>query len=230
MGRASDSDFAYSTSSSQAQRKPLFDNAAGKRDFRWVELMEATNNLSEEFIVGTGGYGHIYKAELFSGETVAIKRIHRKNDPFSDKSFMREIRTLGRIRHRHILILLGYCGNGGEGTNLLIYEYMENGSMWDWLHKKPVNEKKKILEWHARLKIAVGLSHGLEYLHHDCVPRILHRDVNSSNILLDAKMEAHLGDFVLAKPLADHYDSLNIESTCGLWVLMATLLQSMLIP
>ncbi|XP_075477184.1 LRR receptor-like serine/threonine-protein kinase GSO1 [Primulina tabacum] len=85
----------------------------------------------------------------------------------------------------------------------------------DWLHKKPVNEKKKILEWDARLKIAVGLSQGLEYLHHDCVPKILHRDVKSSNILLDADMEAHLGDFGLAKTLADHYDSLNTES--NLW-------------
>lgn len=110
--------------------------------------------------------------------------------------------------------MLGYCSNGGEGANLLIYEYMENGSMWDWLHKKPVNEKK-ILEWDARLKIAVGLSQGLEYLHHDCVPRILHRDVKSSNILLDTNMEAHLGDFGLAKPLANHYDSLNTES--NLW-------------
>ncbi|KAG8385045.1 hypothetical protein BUALT_Bualt03G0000600 [Buddleja alternifolia] len=213
--RASELDSAYSSSSSQAQRRPLFEN--GRHDFRWIDIMEATNNLSEEFIVGSGGSGTIYRAELFSGETVAIKRIARKDDPFLDKSFAREIKTLGRIRHRHLVRLLGYCSNKRAGSNLLIYEYMENGSVWDWLYKQPFmnDNKKKILDWDARLKIAVGLAQGLEYLHHDCVPKILHRDVKSGNLLLDAKMEAHLGDFGLAKPLTDNHDSLNTDS--NLW-------------
>ncbi|KAL2474011.1 LRR receptor-like serine/threonine-protein kinase GSO1 [Forsythia ovata] len=216
LRRASEVDSAYSSSSSQAQRRPLFDNAAAKRDFRWVDIMEATNNLSDEFIIGSGGSGTIYKAELFTGETVAIKRIPRKDDLLLDRSFAREIRTLGRIRHRHLARLLGYCSNRGAGSNLLIYEYMENGSLWDWLHKQTMNDKKKkSIDWEARLKIAVGLAQGLEYLHHDCVPKIIHRDVKSSNLLLDANMEAHLGDFGLAKSLTDDYDSLDTGS--NLW-------------
>ncbi|KAL0398070.1 UNVERIFIED_CONTAM: LRR receptor-like serine/threonine-protein kinase GSO1 [Sesamum radiatum] len=108
LRRGSALDSAYSSSSSQAQRRPLFDNAAAKNDFRWIDIMEATNNLSEEFIIGSGGSGTIYKAELFTGETVAIKRIVRKDDPMLDRSFAREIKTLGRIRHRHLVRLLGY--------------------------------------------------------------------------------------------------------------------------
>lgn len=109
--------------------------------------------------------------------------------------------------------LLGYCSNKGGGSNLLIYEYMENGSVWDWLHQQPVNgKKKKNLEWEPRLRIAVGLAQGVEYLHHDCVPKIIHRDIKSSNILLDSNMEAHLGDFGLAKALVENYDSVNTES------------------
>lgn len=171
------------------------------------------NNLSTEFIIGSGGSGTVYKAELFNGEIVAIKRIPSKDDLLLDKSFAREIKTLWRIRHRHLVRLMGYCNNRGEGSNLLIYEHMENGSVWDWLHKQPANNKtKKCLDWEARLKIAVGLAQGIEYLHHDCVPKIIHRDIKSSNILLDSNMEAHLGDFGLAKAIKDNYDSFNTES------------------
>lgn len=108
---------------------------------------------------------------------------------------------------------MGYCSSKSEGLNLLIYEYMENGSVWDWFHdeKPEVEKKKKVLDWEARLRIAVGLAQGVEYLHHDCVPPILHRDIKSSNVLLDSNMEAHLGDFGLAKVLTENYDT-NTES------------------
>lgn len=177
-----------------------------KQDFRWEDIMEATNNLSSEFIIGTGGSGVIFKAELPNGETVAVKKISSKDDSLlANKSFVREVKTLGRIRHRHLVKLMGYCSRkGAAGANLLIYEYMENGSVWDWLHKQPVNGKKKrSLDWEERLRIAVGLAQGVEYLHHDCIPKIIHRDIKSSNVLLDSNMEAHLGDFGLAKPLID---------------------------
>ncbi|KAL0834435.1 hypothetical protein Bca101_086324 [Brassica carinata] len=143
--------------------------------------MDATNNLSEEFMIGSGGSGQIYKAELENGETVAAKKILWKDDLMSNKSFSRE----------------------SEGLNLLIYEYMENGSVWDWFHdeKPEVEKKKKVLDWEARLRIAVGLAQGVEYLHHDRVPPILHRDIKSSNVLLDSNMEAHLGDFEYAYSL-----------------------------
>jgi serine/threonine protein kinase len=93
---------------------------------------------------------------------------------------------------------------------------MENGSLWDWLHGKPGNASKlkKRLDWETRFKIGVGLAQGVEYLHHDCVPKIIHRDIKSSNILLDSKMEAHLGDFGLAKALIESYDSNTESNSC----------------
>lgn len=174
--------------------------------------MKATKNLSDEFIIGSGGSGRIYKAELDSGETVAVKRILWKDDCLLNKSFVSEVKTLGGIKHRHLVKLMGYVTNRGAGSNLLIYEYMENGSVWDWLHKQPANTKmKNILDWRARLKIAVGLAQGVEYLHHDCEPMIIHRDIKTSNILLDADMEAHLGDFGLAMAISERCDS-SMES------------------
>ncbi|KAF5733585.1 LRR receptor-like serine/threonine-protein kinase GSO1 [Tripterygium wilfordii] len=214
MKRAKEVNCAYSSSSSQAQRRLLFPNGAGKRDYRWEDIMEATNGLNDEFIIGSGGSGKIYRAEFSTGETFAVKRILWKDDFLLNKSFAREVTTLGRIRHRHLVKLMGYCSNRGAGSNLLIYQYMENGSVWDWLHQKTVdNKKKKCLDLEARLKIAVGLAHGVEYLHHDCVPKIVHRDIKSSNVLVDSNMEAHLGDFGLAKAIAEDHDDSYTESS-----------------
>ena len=103
-------------------------------------------------------------------------------------------------------------GSGGfMGTYLS--EYMENGSVWDWLHGEPLKLKGR-LDWDTRFRIAVGLAHGMEYLHHDCVPKILHRDIKSSNILLDSNMEAHLGDFGLAKTLVENHESITESNSC----------------
>nr|KYP34130.1 LRR receptor-like serine/threonine-protein kinase GSO1 [Cajanus cajan] len=192
------------------------DDASGSAGLNeWEDIMDATNNLSDDFMIGSGGSGKIYKAELATGETVAVKKISTKDEFLLNKSFIREVKTLGRIRHRHLVKLIGYCTNRNKEAcwNLLIYEYMENGSVWDWLHGKPAkaSKVKRSLDWETRLKIAVGLAQGVEYLHHDCVPKIIHRDIKSSNVLLDSKMEAHLGDFGLAKALNENYDS-NTES------------------
>ncbi|GJT51432.1 LRR receptor-like serine/threonine-protein kinase GSO1 [Tanacetum coccineum] len=214
--RAGDGTSTYYSSSfsSRQQKRPLFFKWGSTRnDFRWEDIMEATNNMSDEFIIGAGGSGTIYRAELTTGEIVAIKRIPWKDDAFLDKSFAREVNTIGRIKHRRLVKLLGYCSNKGAGSNLLIYEYMENGSVYDWLHQEPGSiKKKKTLDWDARLNIAVGLAQGVEYLHHDCVPKIIHRDIKSANILLDVNMDAHLGDFGLAKAITENLDSLTSNS------------------
>jgi len=156
--------------------------------------MKATENLSDEFIIGSGGFGTIYRAEMRNGEVFAVKKIiFSDDDPLQDKSFIRELQTLGKIRHRHLVKLIGWCSH--QGTNLLVYDYMPNGSLWDRLH----GSLAKKLFWEDRLKIAIGMVEGVAYFHHDCVPRIIHRDIKSSNILIDSEGEAHVGDFGLAK-------------------------------
>ncbi|URE36687.1 LRR receptor-like serine threonine-protein kinase [Musa troglodytarum] len=192
--------------SSPIGHRQLITKGSMRRELTWKAIMEATCNLSHEFAIGSGGSGIVYRAELPTGETVTVKKIlhnNRENLMLQENSFVREVKTLGRIRHRHLANLLG-CLSSNHGEHLLIYEYMENGSLWDWLHKPEKSQKRnRELSWEARLRIAIGLAKGVEYLHHDCVPSILHRDIKSGNVLLDGDMEAHLGDFGLAKAAAE---------------------------
>lgn len=154
--------------------------------------------LKEDNIIGKGGSGVVYKGLMPKGEEVAVKRLPAiGKGSFYDHGFSAEIQTLGKIRHRHIVKLLGFCSN--QQTNLLVYEYMQNGSLGDLLH----GTKSGHLQWDTRYKIAIEAAKGLCYLHHDCCPRILHRDVKSNNILLDSNFEAHVADFGLAKFLQD---------------------------
>uniref|UniRef100_A0A0A9FM95 non-specific serine/threonine protein kinase n=1 Tax=Arundo donax TaxID=35708 RepID=A0A0A9FM95_ARUDO len=196
---------AFSSSLGSSNRQLVVKGSA-RREFRWEAIMEATANLSDQFAVGSGGSGTVYRAELPTGETVAVKRIaHMDSDVLlHDKSFTREVKILGRVRHRHLVKLLGFVTSHDGG--MLVYEFMENGSLYDWLHGGAAggDRKKRVLSWDARLQVAAGLAQGVEYLHHDCVPRIVHRDIKSSNVLLDGDMEAHLGDFGLAKAVAEN--------------------------
>eukprot|EP01018_Ginkgo_biloba_P002119 Gb_02803 [translate_table: standard] len=162
--------------------------------FREYEILDC---IEEENVIGSGGSGKVYKATLGNGETVAIKRLWStgKTEACNDNGFKAEVETLGKIRHRNIVKLWCCCANGD--SNLLVYEYMPNGSLGDLLHGPKVNA----LNWPTRYKIAVGAAQGLAYLHHDCVPPIVHRDVKSNNILLDADFNARVADFGLAKIL-----------------------------
>ncbi|KAM0968295.1 hypothetical protein ACFX2A_016962 [Malus domestica] len=126
-----------------------------------------------------------------------------------DHGFNVEIQTLGRIRHRHIVRLLGFCSN--HETNLLVYEYMPNGSLGEVLHGK----KGGHLHWDTRYKIAIEAAKGLCYLHHDCSPLIVHRDVKSNNIFLDSNFEAHVANFGFAKFLQDFGTSECMSAIAG---------------
>ncbi|CAN6456776.1 unnamed protein product [Victoria cruziana] len=126
-----------------------------------------------------------------------------------DHGFSAEIQTLGSIRHRHIVRLLGFCTN--QETNLLVYEFLPNGSLGEMLHGK----KGSHLEWSTRCKIAMEAAKGLCYLHHDCSPLIVHRDVKSNNILLDSNLEAHVADFGLAKFLQESGTSECMSAIAG---------------
>nr|CAD1826145.1 unnamed protein product [Ananas comosus var. bracteatus] len=160
----------------------------------YEDIMRMTENLSEKYIIGYGASSTVYKCMLKNCKPVAIKRLY-SHYPQSSKEFETELETVGSIKHRNLVSLQGYSLS--PSGNLLFYDYMENGSLWDLLHGPT---KKKKLDWDTRLRIALG-AQGLAYLHHDCSPRIIHRDVKSSNILLDKDYEAHLTDFGIAKSL-----------------------------
>ncbi|KAJ9542281.1 hypothetical protein OSB04_028787 [Centaurea solstitialis] len=160
--------------------------------------------LKDENVIGRGGAGIVYRGSMPNGVVVAIKRLISRNHGFDA-----EIQTLGKIKHRNIVRLLGYVSN--RESHLLIYEYMSHGSLGGILHKSEgVN-----LQWEKRYKIAVEAAKGLCYLHHDCLPLIIHRDVKSNNILLDSTYEAHVADFGLAKYLRADGDSEYMSCVCG---------------
>ncbi|KAH9611909.1 hypothetical protein KSS87_003172 [Heliosperma pusillum] len=166
--------------------------------------------LKEDNIIGKGGAGIVYKGVMPNGDTVAVKRLPAMSRGSShDHGFNAEIQTLGKIRHRHIVRLLGFCSN--HETNLLVYEYMPNGSLGEVIHGK----KGGHLVWDTRYNIAVEAAKGLCYLHHDCSPLIVHRDVKSNNILLDSSFEAHVADFGLAKFLQDSGTSECMSAIAG---------------
>lgn len=163
------------------------------------DIMRLTENLSEKYAIGYGASSTVYKCTSSkTSRPIAIKRIYNHH-PNNLREFETELETIGSLRHRNIVSLHGYALSPPLG-NLLFYDFMENGSLWDLLHG-PAGKKAK-LHWETRLKIAVGAAHGLAYLHHDCTPRIIHRDVKSSNILLDGNFEARLSDFGIAKSIA----------------------------
>ncbi|XP_027359159.1 receptor-like protein kinase HSL1 [Abrus precatorius] len=165
---------------------------------------EILNCLDEDNVIGSGSSGKVYKVVLSSGEAVAVKKIWGgvkkeldsgdvEKAQFQDSAFDAEVETLGKIRHKNIVKL--WCCCTTRDCKLLVYEYMPNGSLGDLLH----SSKGGLLDWPTRYKIAVDAAEGLSYLHHDCVPPIVHRDVKSNNILLDGDFGARVADFGVAK-------------------------------
>ncbi|XP_057736833.1 LRR receptor-like serine/threonine-protein kinase FEI 1 [Arachis stenosperma] len=159
------------------------------------DIIKKLETLNEEHIIGVGGFGTVYKLAMDDGNVFALKRIVKLNEGF-DRFFERELEILGSIKHRHLVNLRGYCNS--PTSKLLIYDYLPGGSLDEALH-----EKSEQLDWDARLNIIIGAAKGLAYLHHDCSPRIIHRDIKSSNILLDGNLDARVSDFGLAKLLED---------------------------
>lgn len=164
--------------------------------------------LKEDNIIGKGGAGIVYRGSMPGAVDIAIKRLVGRSGR-DDRGFSAEIRTLGRIRHRNIVRLLGYVSN--KETNLLLYEYMPKGSLGELLH----GSKGAYLQWETRRRVALEAAKGLCYLHHDCSPLIIHRDVKSNNILLDEDLEAHVADFGLAKFMQDAGASECMSSIAG---------------
>ncbi|KAI4333434.1 hypothetical protein L6164_018251 [Bauhinia variegata] len=160
-------------------------------------VLNKTLKLSNKDIIGSGGYGTVYKLKINDTAAFAVKRLNRGTAD-RDKGFERELEAMADINHRNIVTLHGYYI--APHYNLLMYELMPNGSLDSFLHGRSIG--KKILDWKSRYKIAIGAARGISYLHHDCIPHIIHRDIKSSNILLDQNMEARVSDFGLATFMA----------------------------
>ncbi|XP_073007019.1 probably inactive leucine-rich repeat receptor-like protein kinase At5g48380 [Typha latifolia] len=169
----------------------MFENSVSK--MKLSDLMKATNEFSKGNIIGTGRTGTMYKALLPDGSFLAIKRLY--DSQHSESQFTSEMATLGTVRHRNLVPLLGYCIAKKE--RLLVYNYMPMGTLYDNLHLTDAD--KKIKEWSLRLKVSIGAARGLAWLHHSCNPRILHRNISSKCILLDEDYEPKISDFGLAR-------------------------------
>ncbi|XP_022963746.1 putative serine/threonine-protein kinase [Cucurbita moschata] len=191
--------------------------------FSMAELRSATKNFSNDLIVGDGSFGIVYKARLSSGDNVAIKKLN--HDAFQGfREFRAEMETLGKLRHRNIVKILGYCVSGSD--RLLIYEFLERGSLDNCLYETSTSAEadkgsdgcltsKQPLPWETRLKIMRGVANGLSYLHGLSQP-IIHRDIKAGNVLLDSEYEAHIADFGLAR-MIDSSSSHVSTQFAGTW-------------
>lgn len=182
---------------------------------RWYTLRElevATNGLADENVVGEGGYGIVYSGVLADNTQVAVKNL-LNNRGQAEKEFKVEVDAIGRVRHKNLVRLLGYCVEGAY--RMLVYEYVNNGNLDQWLHGD-VGEASP-LTWEIRLNIILGTARGLAYLHEGLEPRVVHRDVKSSNILLDRQWNPKVSDFGLAKLMNSEssYVSTRVMGTFG---------------
>jgi serine/threonine protein kinase len=193
---------------------------------------DVLNNIREENVIGSGGSGKVYRIHLPAsggggdeehggGGMVAVKKIWntRKLDAKLDKEFESEVKVLGNIRHNNIVKLL--CCISSQDVKLLVYEYMENGSLDRWLHHRDREGAPAPLDWATRLAIAIDSAKGLSYMHHDCAQSIVHRDVKSSNILLDPEFHAKIADFGLARMLVKSGEPESVSAIGGTFGYMA---------
>ncbi|KAJ4734242.1 Protein kinase superfamily protein [Rhynchospora pubera] len=164
--------------------------------FTLRDLEVATNRFSKENVLGEGGYGVVYRGQLINGTQVAIKKL-LNNLGQAEKEFRVEVEAIGHVRHKNLVRLLGYCVEGTQ--RMLVYEYVNNGNLEQWLHGAMTHHGA--LTWEARIKILLGTARALAYLHEAIEPKVVHRDIKSSNILLDEEFNAKISDFGLAKLL-----------------------------
>ncbi|KAL3621731.1 hypothetical protein CASFOL_034391 [Castilleja foliolosa] len=163
--------------------------------FSWRELQLATDNFSEQNVLGQGGFGKVFKGVLADNTMVAVKRLTDFKSPGGDIAFQREVEMISVAIHRNLLRLIGFCTTPTE--RLLVYPFMQNLSVASQLRDRKPGEP--VLDWPTRKRVALGTARGLEYLHEQCNPKIIHRDVKAANVLLDEDFEAVVGDFGLAK-------------------------------
>nr|DAD21705.1 TPA_asm: hypothetical protein HUJ06_023168 [Nelumbo nucifera] len=170
--------------------------------FSYEELAAATGGFSEKNLLGQGGFGHVHKGVLPNGKEIAVKSL-KSGSGQGEREFQAEVEIISRVHHRHLVSLVGYCMGGGH--RILVYQFVPNGTLEYHLHGKD----RPTMDWPTRLRIALGSAKGLAYLHEDCHPRIIHRDIKTANILLDNNFEAMVADFGLAKLSSDKYTHIS---------------------
>ncbi|XP_068661681.1 tyrosine-sulfated glycopeptide receptor 1-like [Aristolochia californica] len=181
-------------------------NSIEFKNLKFSDIAKATNNFDQSSIIGCGGFGLVYKATLPNGTNLAVKKLSG-DMCLMEREFKAEVEALSTAQHKNLVLLRGYCVSGN--SRMLIYSYMENGSLDYWLHEK--TDGRERLDWPTRLRIAQGASVGVSYMHQICKPQIVHRDIKSSNILLDDDFEAHVADFGLSRLILPYRTHVTTE-------------------
>ncbi|KAK8686991.1 hypothetical protein V6N13_085824 [Hibiscus sabdariffa] len=195
----------------------ILNSSTAPQKFRLKELRFATENFNSMNKLGKGGFGTVYKGVL-GDNVVAVKRIS-KNSSHGKKDFIAEVTSIGNLHHKNLVKLIGWCYEGNE--LLLVYEFMPNGSLDKFIFRNETAESEddKTLTWGRRHNIIIGVAQALDYLHNGCQNRVLHRDINASNILMDLEFNARLGDFGLARVIQlnenTHHSTKEIAGTPG---------------
>ncbi|KAK1359664.1 Non-specific serine/threonine protein kinase [Heracleum sosnowskyi] len=188
----------------------------------YAELYEATDGFSKDSIIGAGGFGKVYKGVLANGTEVAVKCVNHDSKQ-GLREFMAEISSIGRLQHKNLVPMRGWCRKANE--LMLVYDYMPNGSLNTWIFDRP----NKLLDWRGRRRVLGDVAEGLNYLHKGWDQLVVHRDIKSSNILLDSEMKGRLGDFGLSKLYA-HGEAPHTTRVVGTLGYMAPELATSLSP
>ncbi|KAK9691085.1 hypothetical protein RND81_09G175100 [Saponaria officinalis] len=178
--------------------------------FTYDELAAATGGFAQSNLLGQGGFGYVHKGVLPNGKDIAVKSL-KSGSGQGEREFQAEVEIISRVHHRHLVSLVGYCIAGGQ--RMLVYEFVPNNTLEYHLHGKG----RPVMDFPARMRIALGSAKGLAYLHEDCHPRIIHRDIKTANILIDMSFEAKVADFGLAKLSSDTHThvSTRVMGTFG---------------
>ncbi|KAG5243807.1 L-type lectin-domain containing receptor kinase [Salix suchowensis] len=194
----------------------ILDFSTAPKKYKFKELSRATGKFNPKNKLGKGGFGTVYKGVL-GGKEVAVKRVSKKSTQ-GKQEFIAEVTTIGNIRHRNLVKLIGWCHEKRE--YLLVYEYLPKGSLdkyifWD----EKSGTQEETLSWGKRLGVITGVAHAVEYLHNGCTNRVLHRDIKASNVMLDFNSDAKLGDFGLARTMIHneqtHHSTKELAGTPG---------------